>query len=157
MDSWLQIRVELTSGHAQRTPKPPGRVFVCAPDHSFEEFAHAINVGFGRWDLAHLHVFNLAGGRRIGPVDGIVDELGFEDHRVLKPSAELSPSDRFEFVFDFGDDWRHDCVVLPEIFDPEEAWPGVELPVEVFAIDGWGSLPDQYGREREQSDTDEFE
>lgn len=142
MDGWFQIRVELASGHAQRTPKPPGRVFVCAPDHSFEEVAHTINVGFGR---------------RIGPLDGIVDELGFEDLKVLKRSAELSPSDRFEFVFDIGDDWRHDCLVLPEAFDAEEEWPGAELPIEVFAIDGWGSLTDQYGREDEQSDTDEFE
>jgi hypothetical protein len=43
----------------------PGQVFLVGPSHSFEQFAEAIDTAFARWDLSHLHTFELADGRPI--------------------------------------------------------------------------------------------
>ena len=60
-------------------------------------------------------------------------------------ARELEPGDEFEFVFDFGDDWRHRCRVLDEKADPAtEYGPVPDRPVAIW---GWGWIPDQYGRE----------
>lgn len=48
-----------------RLKPSPGRVFIVGPSHSFSGLADAINQAFARWDLAHLHEFELADGRRI--------------------------------------------------------------------------------------------
>lgn len=48
-------------------------------------------------------------------------------------------------MFDFGDDWRHRCEVLPEKRDAREQFG--EVPREPVILWGWGWLPDQYGRE----------
>lgn len=125
---------------------PPGRTMIVAPAHSFAQLADAINTAFARWDLSHLHEFELADGRRIGfPSDDYAPDLEWEDHAALKVARELGPGDEFEFVFDFGDDWRHRCRVLDEKIDPaEEYGPLPDRPVPIW---GWGQIPDQYGRE----------
>jgi hypothetical protein len=102
----------------------PGRVFAVPPSLIFDRFADAVNRALGRWDFSHLHAFELADGRRI-----------------------VKPGEEFGFVFDFGDDWRHRCEVLPEKLDPREAFG--ELPSEPVILWGWGRLPDQYGRKAE--------
>src|SRR3954452_23288344 len=122
---------------------PPGRVFAAAPSLTFERFADAINRAFGRWDFSHLHAFELADGRRIGVADE--DEEGWLDHAAERVGSSVAPGDRFDFVFDFGDDWRHRCEVLPEKLDPREDLGAV--PREPVILWGWGWLPDQYGRE----------
>lgn len=67
--TWLQIKVELIGGRGDVCDSPPGRVFIVGPAHTFEQFAHAINAAFARWDLSHLHQFELADGRLIGYPD----------------------------------------------------------------------------------------
>jgi hypothetical protein len=57
-------------------------------------------------------------------------------------SLGLTPGQRFEYVFDIGDGWTHVCEVLAVDADPEE--PEGPVPIE-----GWGWIPDQYGREAE--------
>jgi hypothetical protein len=44
----------------------PGRIFIVGPSHTFLALADAINAAFARWDLLHLHEFEMDGGRRIG-------------------------------------------------------------------------------------------
>ena len=39
------------------------------PRHTFAQLAEAIDVAFARWDLSHLHVFELPNGRRVGFAD----------------------------------------------------------------------------------------
>jgi hypothetical protein len=142
--TWLQIRVELLGGGAVECDPPPGRVFLVGPSHTFLHLADAINTAYARWDLSHLHVFELPDGRRVGYPD---EEF---DHRALKVAAELAPGDAFTFVYDLGDDWRHRCRVLPEKLDPREAYGAP--PSRPVPIDGWGWIPDQYGRETEDVD-----
>ena len=145
--TWLQIRVDLV-GAGPDERREPGRIFLVGPGHTFEALAEAINAGFARWDLSHLHEFRLANGRLVGvPDDEFAPEVVWEDHAVLKVSAEVAPGDEFEFRFDFGEGWRHRCRVLAEKADPREAYGPGPLPKRPVAIWGWGWIPDQYGRE----------
>jgi len=146
--TWLQVRVELEGGGGIDCDPPPGRVLLLGPSHTFTELAASIDLAFARWDLAHLHEFELSDGRRIGLPDPDSDQ--WLDGSLLKVARELAPGDEFTYTFDLGDDWRHRCRVLPETFDPLEEWG--ERPGQPVTIDGWGWIPDQYGRETEEPD-----
>jgi len=141
----LQIRVDLVGGRGEVFDPPPGRVFIVGPSHSFAAFAQAIDAALARWDLSHLHSFELADGRLIGyPDDADGPEQEWLDHARLKVAREVKPGDEFEYIFDLGDDWRHRCRVEPDKADPLEVY-GI-VPDRPVAIWGWGSIPDQYGR-----------
>jgi hypothetical protein len=144
--TWLQLRVELLGALGEGLTPAPGRIFVVGPAHSFAALADAINAAFARWDLSHLHEFELAGGRRIGFVDSF-DDTVVEDQDAVKVVAAVGRGDEFRFVFDLGDQWEHRCRVLAEKVDPREVWRPGPLPKQPVAIWGWGSIPDQYGRE----------
>jgi len=143
--TWLRIRVDLLGGGGIDCDPSPGRIFLVGPSHTFEQFAEAIDAAFARWDLSHLHNFELKDGRLIGyPDDSFGPELVWLDHAMLKVAKELKPGDEFEYVFDLGDNWRHRCTVEAEKGDPVEEYgivPNVPAPIW-----GWGSIPDQYGR-----------
>jgi hypothetical protein len=147
--TWLQVRVDLLGGLGGRLRPSPGRVFIVGPGHTFAALADAINAAFARWDLSHLHEFELAGGRRIGFVDPepFEDDEPAEDQSAVKVADAVRPGDEFGFVFDFGDHWEHRCRVLAAKADPHQEWGPGPLPRQPVAIWGWGSIPDQYGRE----------
>lgn len=146
--TWLQVRIDLLGTAGSGLKPTPGRILIVGPSHTFADLAESINAAFARWDLSHLHQFELADGRRIGfPSDDFAPELSWEDHSELKVAREVAPGDEFEFEFDFGDGWRHRCRVLKEKVDPREEWGPGPLPRRPVAIWGWGSIPDQYGRE----------
>jgi Plasmid pRiA4b ORF-3-like protein len=152
--TWLRIRVDLLGGGGIECDPPPGRIFVVGPSHTFEQFAMAIDAAFARWDLSHLHEFELADGRLIGfPDDSFAPDVVWLDHGELKVSRTVNPGDVFTYVFDLGDDWRHRCVVESEKADPLAEY-GV-VPGGPVAIWGWGSIPDQYGRQIFDGDEDE--
>ena len=142
---WLQIRVDLLGGGGIDCDPSPGRVFIVGPSHSFEAFAEAIDAAFARWDLSHLHSFDLPDGRLIGyPDDTFEPDVVWLDHAKLKVAREVKPGDEFEYVFDLGDNWRHRCRVAKDRVDPLDVC-GI-VPVCPIAVWGWGSIPDQYGR-----------
>jgi hypothetical protein len=143
--TWLRIRVDLLGGRGVACDPSPGRIFLVGPSHSFEQFAESIDAAFARWDLSHLHNFELGDGRLIGyPDDSFAPELVWLDHAKLKVAKEIKPGEEFEYVFDLGDNWQHRCTVEPEKGDPLEEY-GI-VPERPVAIWGWGSIPDQYGR-----------
>jgi hypothetical protein len=144
--TWLQIRVELEGGGGIECDPRPGRQFIVGPSHSFAQFAEAIDMAFGRWDLSHLHLFELPDGRRVGFPEEIGED-GWLDHDELKVAAEINPGEQFTYVFDLGDDWRHRCRALPEKLDPRDEYGSGPLPKRPVPIWGWGWIPDQYGRE----------
>jgi hypothetical protein len=138
--------VDLLGGGGIACDPPPGRVFIVGPSHSFANFAEAIDAAFARWDLSHLHEFELADERLIGfPDDSFEPEVVWLDHAKLKVAREVKPGDEFSYVFDLGDNWRHRCVVEREKADPAQEYG--EIPERPVAIWGWGWIPDQYGRE----------
>lgn len=143
--TWLQIRVDLEGGGGIECEPPPGRIFIVGPGHSFAQLAEAIDASFGRWDLSHLHVFELPDKRQVGFAD--VDDPGVLSHDELKVATELKPGEAFTYVFDLGDDWRHRCRVLADKLDPTDEYGPGPLPNRPVPIWGWGWIPDQYGRE----------
>jgi hypothetical protein len=147
--TWLQVRVDLLAGLGVWLTPSAGRIFIVGPAHTFSALADAINAAFARWDLSHLHEFELAGGRRIGfaDPDPFEDDGVVEDQAAVKVAAAVVPGDEFRFVFDFGDRWEHRCRVLDEKADPRQEWGEGRLPRQPVAIWGWGLVPDQYGRE----------
>jgi hypothetical protein len=99
--TWLQIRIDLLGTAGSDLDPPPGRIVIVGPAHTFEQLAEAINQAFARWDISHLHGFELADGRRIGfPSEEFEPELVWEDQAALKVAREVGPSDEFSFVFD---------------------------------------------------------
>jgi hypothetical protein len=153
--TWLQVRVDLLGGLGERLKASPGRIFMVGPSHTFLALADAINAAFARWDLSHLHEFELADGRRIGFVDPdpFEGDEPIEDQGAVKVADAVGPGDEFRFVFDFGDRWGHRCRVMAEKVDPREEWGAGPLPRQPVAIWGWGLIPDQYGR-RSAADLD---
>jgi Plasmid pRiA4b ORF-3-like protein len=136
----------LVGGGGITCDPPPGRIFIVGPSHTFEQFAVAIDSAFARWDLSHLHEFELADGRLIGfPDDSFAPDVVWLDHDKLKVCRTVKPGDEFEYVFDLGDSWSHRCVVDPGKVDPLSEYGAI--PPGPVAIWGWGSIPDQYGRE----------
>ncbi len=75
------------------------------------------------WEDYHLHEFHI--GRRVYGVPDPDDERTMIDER-RQQLREVVPQvgTSFEYVYDFGDDWRHEllleAIVLPE---PEQRYP----------------------------------
>ena len=145
-ESWLIVRVVLGGHGGEQLQDPPGRDLLVRSSHSFAQLAKAIDTAFARWDLGHLHEFSLSDGRRIGMADA--DEFGAEgeldEATETIGAARLKVGETFEYVFDLGDSWEHDCAVLRVDVDPH-----VELgaaPRDIVPVFGWGAIPDQYGR-----------
>jgi hypothetical protein len=143
----IVIRVELVSGRGTEFTPSPGRNFLVSNHHTFRQLALAIDLAFGRWDLAHLHAFTLPGQeRRLG--FAFESDDGEEDDSRVRPGGILKRGDRFGYEFDYGDSWVHECSVEAIRVSEREArgdgsLPLPDLPLVTF---GWGSLPDQYGR-----------
>ena len=141
--SWWSIRVDLVGGRGVYLWPRPGRIFAASRSHTFAQLADAINAAFARWDHAHLYQFTMADGRAIGlpDLDDIEEVLDAKATKLLT----LKPGERFAFEFDFGDGWTHLCTVGGEKIDPM-AELGIS-PRDPLAYFGWGTIPDQYGRE----------
>jgi hypothetical protein len=109
--SWFSIRVELIEGRGENYWPRPGRLIAAAPTHSFAQLATAIDNAFARWDISHLHQFQLSNGMKIGRPDPDFDEdeLVVDESRTRLSRLELAQ--QFAYVFDFGDYWAHLCTV----------------------------------------------
>ena len=149
MKKWFEVRVELVHGRGVDLEQPPGRIFLVGPKHTFGELAEAIDQGFARWDLGHLHVFRLTDGREIGPADDDLD-TEFEDEADVVIASTIGKGDEFRYVFDFGDDWTHICAVRRDDIDPATEF--LDPPDAIVPVFGWGTIPDQYGRTTDAED-----
>jgi len=143
----MVLRVVLLGQAGEELAEPPGRDLLVSEAHMFADLAAAINGAFARWDVSHLHEFQLDDGMRIGMIgpDGTGDDAGLlDEQQVTLQRIGLRPGDTFEYVFDLGESWEHRCTVLRGDVDPIEELGG--RPSEIVAVLGWGSIPDQYGR-----------
>jgi hypothetical protein len=145
--TWWSIRVDLLGGAPVGDLWPtPGRLLLVGPAHTFADLATAIDDAFARWDRSHLYEFTLADGRRIG----IPDDEPVLDATRVKVAKALEPGTRFRYVFDLGDSWTHRCTVAARKVDPLDELGLV--PDQPLPSDGWGTIPDQYGRKWDGDD-----
>lgn len=103
--TWLTIQVELISGRGEYYWPRPGRIFVARRSFTFRQLANAINLAFGRWELAHLHRFVLGDGTEIVPVawwDEVGDDAADDATTAL---SRLQLGEQFAYEFDLGDGW----------------------------------------------------
>jgi hypothetical protein len=120
---------------------------IADPRHTLVELAEAIDLAFARWDHSHLHQFEFADGTRymLGGSEFQPEVLDSTGTRL--DALGLAPGTEFAYLFDLGDDWRHSCRVEAADIDPvEEYGAQPEQPVPIW---GWGWIPDQYGRSKE--------
>lgn len=146
-EAWLHIQVELESGAGIECDPPPGRVLLVGPSHTFLQLAETIDAAFARWDVAHLHAFELADGRLVGVPDAGRPTPGTRpwlDHAKLRVTRELDLGDAFTYTFDLAESWRHACLVLGKPVDALHTYG--QLPRRPAIVFGWGWIPDQYGR-----------
>jgi hypothetical protein len=149
MTDWLTVRVVLVGRADEPLDAQAGRVLLVRADHTFAELAEAVDVAFGRWDLTPSHVFSV-GRRRLWSDATIASGAPAELSGDVQLGEALGDGSTFSYLFDLGERWEHACDVEGLDEDPVEAYGAEpELPVPVF---GWGSLPDQYGRDREDEE-----
>ena len=94
-------------------------MFAASRSHCFAQLAQSIDVAFGRWDMAHLHMFTLAGGTGVSPLDWWDGEApdGTVDGRSTK-LGRLEAGEQVAYGIDQGDNWAHLCPVAEERIDP---------------------------------------
>lgn len=125
---------------------------IVGPRHTFADLADAVDQAFARWDLSHLHMFELPDGRFLGAVSPEWDQDMLDETSFIVAST-VGVGETFEYVFDLGDDWRHSCEVEAADVDPIDACGLVpRTPVPIW---GWGWIPDQYGRRSSEDDGQE--
>lgn len=113
--------------------------------HTFADLGAAIDTAFARWDHSHLHLFELDSGMTLMLGGGDDGEPDSQRHSLA--ILGRTPA-RFTYVYDLGDDWRHECEVTAVGVDPLEAYG--TTPAQPVPIFGWGTIPDQYGRLTEE-------
>ncbi len=154
--SWLHIQVELVGSAEIECDPQPGRIFVVGPGHTFLALAEAIDTAFARWDVAHLHAFELAGGRLVGLADTDATSVQapaqaggphWLDDRRTEVTREIEPGEEFTYTFDLADEWLHRCRALEQLVDPLAAYG--TRPRRPAIVWGWGWIPDQYARPTE--------
>ncbi|WP_092917557.1 IS1096 element passenger TnpR family protein [Agrococcus baldri] len=115
---WQTIDVQLVGGAHLDVEHPAGRAMICPTGTTFGQLALAIDAAFARWDLSHARMFELADGTQVVE-DDWARELASEPWGPIQRTASmrdrvrqrLAVGERFAYVFDLGDGWRHECVV----------------------------------------------
>jgi hypothetical protein len=101
-------------------------------DCTLPEFHEVIQAVMG-WQNSHLYRFEVGGIRYSDP--SLSEDLECADGRRIKLSHLVKQGHRqFEYVYDFGDRWRH-RIEVESVFQPEEK---AKFPV---CIEGAGTCP----------------
>ena len=152
--AWLSLRIELAHGQREQFWPRPGRIIAAHGSHTFGQLAAAIDTSFGRWDRLHLYRFDLSSGEVVGrthPDDRAAGILNPDDTTL----ARLGFTEEFTYQFDHTERWTYLCTVGPARIDPSLDINSVPAPGPV-PIWGWGTIPDQYGREWDSDDGTAF-
>ena len=89
-------------------------------DATLAQLHHSLQIVMG-WEDCHLHQFEI--GRRIysvpDPEDDLYERTVIAENRVRLREVVPRVGTQFEYLYDFGDSWRHDLVleaiVLPDL------------------------------------------
>ena len=144
MSDWLHIEVRLTGNRRLTLDPAPGRVLLCHVEHTFADLADGIDASFGRWDPMQAHEFDVDGRILVGGAgdEELSEDAAYSDDVALD-ELKGRPGFAFRYAFDPGEGWAHECEVVATDVDVD---PDDEAD-DVVAVFGWGTIPDQYGRE----------
>lgn len=100
------------------------RRFLLPGNIKLEQVHECIQGAFG-WQNCHLHEFEIA-GKRYGDPDGNGDRALISERGTKSKLKffDLQVGDKFLYIYDFGDDWRHELeieAILPP--DPKGFYP----------------------------------
>lgn len=113
--------------------KPPvWRRVLVAGDSTISLLHEIVQVAMG-WDNCHLHQFLIRGKEYGVSYEGGVD-FADDPAKIKLADFRFRPADRFEYQYDFGDNWEHKLTVekiLP--VDPAKPYP--------LCIGGRGKCP----------------
>ena len=115
-----QLKVTLQEIHP-----PVWRLIQMWEDATLAQLHRTLQIVMG-WEDYHLHEFSI--GRRIysvpDPDDDLYEREVIDESRVRLKEVLPRVGTRFQYLYDFGDSWRHDlrleAIVLP---DPEASYP----------------------------------
>lgn len=144
MTEWMTVKVVLTGRPQEPLTRQPGRLVLVHADHAFADLADCVDPAFGRWDLTPGHRFVVEGTAIVSADDFADADEDSEDLTLREAGVHLGK--RFIYEFDAQEGWRHTCEVIDDV-DPLEIFG--DEPEDPVCVDGWGSLPDQYGRDDE--------
>ena len=138
------------------------RRFLVTEDTSLGKLHKIIQEVMG-WEDYHLHAFE------IGETQfGVIDEEGdndFEDEKKVKlADLRLAEKQKFEYVYDFGDNWEHEIKVekilpfdssvkYPKCLDGKFACP----PEDCGSIRGYDELAELSKMPKEDLDEDDLD
>lgn len=111
-----QLKVTL-----QDTRPPVWRRIQVRSDVTLAELHRILQEVMG-WSGGHLHLFDVGGEQYGEPHPGDWEPLKNE-RRVRLSRLMEHPKDRIDYVYDFGDDWRHRIVLEKVLRDVELAHP----------------------------------
>lgn len=128
------------------------RVIELRGDHTLQDLHYAIQSAFG-WDDDHLYAFYLS-GRAWDSLTAI--ERPYEEtdpptaDEVTLIELDPRPKQQFLYIFDFGDELRHEI----EVLDAFETRPEAVAP---RIVESHGQAPPQYRQWEDDADDDEPE
>jgi hypothetical protein len=104
-DSTYQLKISIagTRPPVWRRVRVPGRA-------TLGELHEVIQTVLG-WTSSHLHQFEIGGNRYGEEPDGFPELEALDERQVTLSEAVGKRVKRFLYVYDFGDDWRHEVVV----------------------------------------------
>jgi hypothetical protein len=108
---------------------------------TFEEFHRVIQFSFG-WEFSHLFFFSPTGYRSKPMIEmnteedefyEVLDEDSLDAETTLLSEIFISEKQKFTYLYDFGDDWKHQITLEKILVDDE-----IEKPV---MLKGEGACP----------------
>lgn len=119
------------------------RRFLLPGNTKLEQVHECIQGAFG-WENCHLHEFEIA-GKRYGDPDAADGDREITSERGTKSKLkffDLKAGDKFLYVYDFGDDWRHELeveAILPP--DPDGYYPSCIAGARACPPEDCGGVP----------------
>ncbi len=88
------------------------RRVVVPSDIALNDLHSVLQVAMG-WTDSHMHSFTVVGTSYTTPYEeGALEELRMEDERKVRLNELVTEAkDRFEYDYDFGDNWQHEVLV----------------------------------------------
>jgi hypothetical protein len=129
-DMYLLLEVEIVD-----LDPPVLRLLRLPGSMSLKDLHHVLQLSYG-WSGTHTHVFSINGEEYSDPGEMADNTVGDEDGLFLREIPTLCKD--FEYIYDFGDNWRH-RIRIKKIIQKTDV-PGEEREL-ALCLEGLGAGP----------------